>query len=301
MILRAIKSHFKIIILLLTVLSTLFFYAHPLYSAEVIILGDTKLKPVSEVLDGIGETLPYKTVVMSSSEVEGTLENTVRQEGAKAVVALGTDAVSISQSLPESIPVIYGLVIKKFETKRRNITGVYMETPVEIYLALIEKNFPDIKSVAVVCEHNSRKPLELPAISPQVIICSAKTPYEFIEGINSLGTDVDALILLPERDLITSKTLEHIYLFSFKEKIPIIGISEKYVKSGSLLSLGFNTTDMGRQIGKLTKRVVDRGSAAGIPHVPPDKFNLYINRKTAEVMSIAIPPDLSSRANKVYP
>ncbi len=254
----------KRIFLLSTLLYTFLFSPAPSYSADVLILGNTKLKPISDVLNGIDKTLKYSKTVKSLKDVNGNLKDLVDKEGAKAVIALGKDSVSVAQTLPDTIPIIYGLIINPIETVRGNITGVYLTTPVNEYLTFLDSNFPDIKKVGIVCTREAEK-LITPAKSPEVIICNARNPYEFIEGLNSIGSEVDALLLLPERDLITSKVLEKLYLYSFKEKKPVIGISEKYVKIGSLFSLGFDTTSMGIQIGEMTNKVLLHGSTAGVP------------------------------------
>jgi putative ABC transport system substrate-binding protein len=286
---------------MLTVCFTIFPFTYPADAADVIILGDTKLKPVSDVVKGIHETIHYETVVKSPEDIKENLEQTFKEEGAKAVIVLGKNAVNISSDLPESVPVIYGLIINPIETERQNITGVYMMTPISEYVTFINKYFPAIEKIGVVCTHEKQEHIDYSLKTPKVEFCNAKNPYEFTEGINSLGSNVDALLLLPEKDLITTKTLKQLYLFSFKEKVPIIGISEKYVKIGSLFSLGFDTTSMGRQIGALAKKVVLQGSTAGIPPSPPDSFNLHINRKTSETMRVNIPSTLLNTAKKVYP
>ncbi len=271
------------------------------HSAEVIILGDTKLKPIADVVNGINKTLHHEIIIKSPKEVKTDLERIVNNEDTRLVIALGKEALNTAQKLPDSIPIIYGLIIKPPETMRDNITGIYMTTPVNEYILFLQKHFPKIKKIGLVCTQSSQKPLFPQVKTPEVKVCTAKTPFEFIEGLNSIGNEVDAILLLPERKLITSKVLEKLYLFSFQKKKPVIGISEKYVKIGSLFSLGFETTAMGMQIGDLANRVIANGSTAGISESSPDKLNLYINRKTSKSMRVDIPPELLKTAKKVYP
>jgi len=295
--LRDLRKAIKI----LTVFFTILLSASPSYSADVIILGNTRLKPVSEVINGIKETLHHKEVIISIEDINNDLADIVRDEGANTVIALGKDALTAAGSLTESISVIYGLLITPPETERKNITGVYMTTPVIKYLSLLNTYFPEIKKIAVICMHGVNAHIQFSIKSPSVTYCNAKNPYEFIESLTTMGKDIDALLLLPERDLITARVLERLYIFSFRENIPILGISEKYVKTGSLFSLGFDTSAMGQQIGKLANKVITNKSAAGLLAVPPDNFHLYINRKTSETMNINIPPELAKIARKVYP
>ncbi len=275
--------------------------ACPADSAEVLIIGDATLKPVSELITGIEEALSYTSTVKAPADVKDNLESIVYKEGAKAVVALGQDAVNLSLSLPESIPVIYGLIINPPETARNNITGVYMATPVSEYMSFINKYFPDIKQIGIICEPKTKDLLCSTAVPANVTFYHATNPYEFIKVISELRNNVDALLLLPEKNLLSQTAIEKAYLFSFRDKIPVIGISEKYVKTGSLFSLGFNPEDMKKQLGNLVIKVVSLGKASGIPQSPPEKFTLYINKKTAETTGIRVPPELLNMAERVYP
>jgi putative ABC transport system substrate-binding protein len=294
--------HVKRLLMVLTVTSALFLFTCPSESAEVLILvGNTKLKPVSDVISGIKKTSNYKVKVKLPDDVKDNLKETVYKEGAKAVVALGKNAVNIALSLPESIPVIYGLIISPLGTDRQNITGVYMSTPVSEYISFLGRYFPDIKKIGIICEPGTCDLLKTAVTKPEITFYGATNSSEFIEGINILGNNIDAILLLPERNLISRKAIEEAYLFSFREHRPLIGISEKYVRIGSLFSLGFDTADMGRQLGELTNKVISRGSAGSIAHSPPDNFNIYINRKTADDMKVIIPGELFNKAAKVYP
>lgn len=290
----------KTSLFILLIVAALLCCASGAYTAEVLILGDAKLKPVSDVIDGINKALSYNTTVKSPADVTDDLEGAVYREGAKAVVALGQDAVNLSLSLPESIPVIYGLVINPLETQRKNITGVYMATPVSEYTSFINKHFPGIKKLGIICDPVTRTRRCLNDKSSNVIAYNASNPYEFVAAISGMRNNVDALLLLPEKNLISQTAIEKTFLFSFRDKIPVIGISEKYVKMGSIFSLGFDEEAMGLQIGRLTLKTLSLESAEGLAPQSPDRFNLYINKKTAEAMNITIPGEVLKTAVRIY-
>ncbi|MEW6602103.1 MAG: ABC transporter substrate binding protein [Nitrospirota bacterium] len=267
----------------------------------MLIIGDTKLKPVSQLISGMEGTLSYSITVKAPSDVKDSLESLVYREGVRAVVALGQDAVNVSLSLSENIPVIYGLIINPPETSRKNITGVYMATPVGEYVNFTNKYFPGIKRIGIICDPSVRTILCAPDKKTGILQYDATNPYEFIAAVSDMRGNIDALLLLPEKNLLSQTALEKTFIFSFREKIPVIGISEKYVKTGSLFSLSFDPDDMEKQIMSVTTKVLSRGTAFGTPASPPAKFTLYINSKTAEATGIRIPPDLINMAEKVYP
>ena len=81
-----------------------------------------------------------------------------------------------------------------------------MSTPINEYISFIKNNFPDIKKIGIIYHNGDKEPVPHKAVMHMVEFRSAKNPYEFIDGLNTLGTEVDAILLLPERELITSRS-----------------------------------------------------------------------------------------------
>ncbi|MCL4491463.1 MAG: hypothetical protein M1510_06095 [Nitrospirae bacterium] len=270
----------------------------PAESAEVIIIGDTQLKPVLDVVREMEKVLPSHARAYAPSQVHGNLRTVVNEESAKAVIALGKDAVDIAVNLPESIPVIYGMLIMPPKAHRQNMTGVYMETPIDEYLALINRSFPGMRRIGVIYSSDTEKFVKS-VDSLQIKALKAKNSYEFVNAVNSLN--VDALLLLPDKHLLSPTAVEAVYLFSFRKKIPVLGISEKHVKEGSLLALVFDTAGMGRQLAEMAKTVLSTGNAELVSPSSPQRFNLYINTDTARKMNINIPEEIIRKAKRIYP
>ncbi len=267
-------------------------------SAEVIIIGDTHLKPVSDVISVIEQALHHDTKTYSPAQANKKLKALVREENARVVVVLGRDALDIAADLTESVPVVYGLLVEPPRLRRQNETGVYLETSINEYMSLVARSFPNIRKVGIIYGPDTER-LVRSAESPQIRAIKARNSYEFVNALNSLNTD--AFLLLPDRGLLSPTALEAVYLHSFRSRTPVFGISEKYVREGSLLSLVFDSEGMGRQLGEIVKSVLSKGSARDMPPAPPQRLNLYINTDTAKKMNITIPEELLRRAKKVYP
>ena len=276
----------------------LLLHAGPSESADVLIIGDAQLKPVADLIAVIEGTLPSRTSAYSPSQINGRARAAVDEEGAKVVLALGKDAVEVAAALPESVPVVYGMLIAPPRTGRRNITGVYMETPVREYLDFVNRSFPGIKRIGVLYGEETER-LVRAAESPQIRAVKVKNSYEFANAVGSLNTD--ALLLLPDRQLLSPSAVEAAYLFSFRKKVPVLGLSEHHVKEGSLFALVFDLAGMGRQLGELVKEVLAERSAVGIPPSPPRKLDLYVNADTARKMGIHMPDEVMRRARRVFP
>lgn len=277
----------------------LLFTSPPARAAEVIVVGDTQLAPVVDIIAGIRDTLHMPVAVYAPADVKGRLARVVAKEGARTVVALGKDAIDEALHLPEHVAVVYDMVITPVRSSRPNTTGTYMATPVGEYTAAIQRHLPSLRRIAVVSSQALLSALGS-AEPGQVISLRVRSSYEMVDAIQQLG-DADAVLLLPDVSLLTTAALEEIYLHSFRRNIPLLGVSEKNVKQGALFALVFDPPSVGRQLGERVAASLSGGDIGQVPAAPSRKFNLYLNTDTAKKMGIRIPDEMLREARRVYP
>lgn len=260
---------------------------------EVLIAGDARLKPVAEVISGIQQTLKASARVCAP----GDLEDAVKRAGARTVIALGREPIEAALRLPPSVAVVYGLTILPSTSTRPNTTGTYMATPVVEYANLLRKYLPALKRISVVGSRDLLRVVGADRV-PQVSLYRADTSFDLMRRVNELeGTD--ALLLLPDVNALTPTALEGIFLYSFRKKVPLLGLSEKHVKQGALLALVIDPVSIGRQIGEIADETL--AGAGGIPPAPARKFDLFVNVAVARALGIAMPAELLKCAKRVYP
>ncbi len=271
-------------------------------AAEVIVVGDSHLRPVSEVVSGIRKTLRASFTIYSPSEVKGVLGRIVEKEDAKVVVALGRDALEEALRLPPAFPVIFDLVIIPPRMTRPHTTGFYMAAPAGEYLELINEYFRSIRRIAVVARRDQLSALA-GAASSQITTRTIKNTFEFVSTINQLDS-VDAVLLLPDTSVLTATAMEEANLFSFRRRIPLLGFSERNVREGALLALVGDMSHIGgngRQIGEYANKALRGINIGQYPPTPPGRFDLYLNTETARRMNIHVPDSVMRRAKRVYP
>ncbi|MBT0665290.1 hypothetical protein KI809_13370 [Geobacter pelophilus] len=272
--------------------------ASPAYAAKVLIIGDTQFALVSDVVSEIQLGLRTQGKEYATSEIKGRLGAVVEREAAQIVVALGMDALSEAMRLPPSVAVVYGLVVVPPKSGRANITGVYMSPPVSEYVAAIRKYLPSIARVSVVGSPNLVKGL-LTSEAAHIDTYHVTSSAELVSTVNRLQ-GARSLLLLPDTSLLTAQVMANIYLFSFRNNIPLLGISEANVKQGSLFALVFDPKTVSRQIAEKVQAILSGSEAAEISSSPPRRYNLYVNSNTARKMGIAIPDEMLKKAKKVY-
>ena len=94
--------------------------------------------------------------------------------------------------------------------------------------------------------------------------------------------------------------VEHMMLSSYRNGVPLLGLSSRHAKMGALLTLSFaSSEDIGRQAGELANRALSRRSASGIPFTMARQVDLTVSLKTAEKLGIEVPGKVLSRAQVV--
>ena len=73
----------------------------------------------------------------------------------------------------------------------------------------------------------------------------------------------------------------------------------KYAEAGGLMSYGENVADFFRRAASFVDKIFKGANPGDLPVEQPTKFNLVINRKTADALGVTIPPQLYIFADEV--
>jgi len=81
--------------------------------------------------------------------------------------------------------------------------------------------------------------------------------------------------------------------------VPAIYQYRAFAAAGGLISYGGNITDLYRQVGVYTGRILAGAKPADLPVQQLTKVELIINLKTAKALGITVPLPLLGRADEV--
>jgi len=106
-----------------------------------------------------------------------------------------------------------------------------------------------------------------------------------------------ALLVFP--DPLTFSHRGRIVDFAVTHQLPAMFGAREFVDAGGLMSYGPNFPDMFQRAAIYVDKILKGAKPADIPVEQPMKFELIINRKTAEALGLTLPATLLFRADEV--
>ncbi len=228
-----------------------------------------------------------KQFVVSMSDAIVPISTSSAQSVLKAVS--GTDIPVVFSSVTD--PVAAGL-ISDIETTKENITGAMDYPLIKEEIELIKEYIPDAKVIGFLYstgEANSVKTISLMKKEiegkMQYVEAQVASSHQISQAIESLIGKVDA-IYIPSDNVVFS-AMPKLVQMSRKHKVPVFSSDPDSVKAGVLACIGYTQYEVGRTAGKLLVRVLNGERELKIEK--PDKAQIFINEKTAQIMGLGVP------------
>jgi putative ABC transport system substrate-binding protein len=232
------------------------------------------------------------------------------------LVVATTPAALAAKNATRTIPVVFvavgeaveGGLVASLARPGGNLTGLtLLNTEVSAKrLELLKEILPRISRVAVLTNPGNpihtmfwRQTLTAArTLGLQLQPIQVRAPEDFEEAFQT-ATSGHADALLAFDDSLTVGYRTRLVALAAKHRLPTMYGLREFPDSGGLVSYGPNFPDQYRRTGTYVDRILKGARPADLPVEQPTKFELVINRRTAQTLGLAIPPSVLARADQV--
>jgi len=223
------------------------------------------------------------------------------------VVIMGNQALeSAHMRFPDTQQLACLILDKNHIQNSNHETGIVLEHNIKDQLSWYRKFLPQSKRIGVLYspEHNAKwvKQAELEAKRQglKLVSIAVNSAHELPASLKAIKRNADAILAIKDPVVYSGKTAKAVLLFTFRNRIPFIGLSKAWVKAGALYALDWDYISLGEQCAGIADSMLSGKTANKIPLQKPEKINLIINMKTATYMKMSIKQSLIDDAAQVF-
>jgi putative ABC transport system substrate-binding protein len=277
-------------------------------ASQIVAVVSGQLEPFDEALQGFRQALEASvahrgpravqsftlhTISLSDHDESSALAQHVRGLSPDLVLAVGSPALERLRDL-SGTPVVYLLVHTRpaWLKERTNITGVEMEIPPARWFDAIRGAFPDRVRIGLLYDPTrmgdfvQRAKAAARESGFTLIAREVLAPREVYDQLLGLEGKVDALWMLPDLGVVTPQTVGSMFLFSIRQRVPVITFSERYLVAGATVALLLDFSALGEQAGAMALQLLDGRRPGDIPPESPAKLTVRVNQAVAERLGV---------------
>ena len=171
------------------------------------------------------------------------------------------------------------------------LSAIFVDQPWSRQVSLVRAALPGYSKVGLLHSPSSnldiaqlRKLLEQDGTS--LIVKTSDPAGSLYASLNSVLSQSDVLLAVPDGAIYNSDNIRNILLSSFRQRVPLIGLSRAYVNAGALCAVYSTPQDLATQAGAAIAGFArnQRLPKAQFPHF----YNVAINREVALMLGIRI-------------
>jgi putative ABC transport system substrate-binding protein len=137
-----------------------------------------------------------------------------------------------------------------------------------------------------------------PSVGIEVSVINLRDARQIEQDITKFANSPNSGLILTgsalslvHRDLIIALAVQH--------KLPAVYHRRYFAAGGGLMSYGPDVDEQSRGAAQYVDRILKGEKPADLPVQAPTKYELVINRKTAQALGLTVPPSLLARADDV--
>lgn len=259
-----------------------------------------------QALTGIRNAGVPVTTLDTSTGSDAAIDAAIAQAGHDvAIVTLGARAGDRVARLKPAVPIVNCMVQGGDDREATPATIVVpLEVPVEVQVPWLQRLLPEARNVGILFDpaRGERQAADdaaaLKRAGYDAVQAAVASPAELPTALTRLVGKVDLLYAIPDRMVFAREHSRTLLLFSFRHRIPLVGPSESWVRSGALFAIEWDYEDLGRYCAALALRQLAGGRA---PLPPAARRRVVVNMRTAEQLGIRWDAEALRAVDKAYP
>jgi putative tryptophan/tyrosine transport system substrate-binding protein len=239
--------------------------------------------------------------ITSESGVRSALQQSGRDT---AVVAFGARAGALVATAMPPSPITACLMLSTDPLSRfSNVQSVPIDLPVDQQVMWLKRLLPQAHNIGILYDPDEDATLVEPLAAAlrragfTPALDAVKTPVALPAALERLSSSVDALLAVPDAKVYNAQTSKGLLLFSFRYRLPLIGLSEAWVKAGALYALDWDYREAGGYCGQVAIRQLP-GSHGVLP-IPP-RPRVIVNMRTAALLNARWNDELRASFDHTY-
>lgn len=206
--------------------------------------------------------------------------------GMKAASALASrDAPTLNVLVPKAG---FEQLLKTSERHGEPRSAVFLDQPVQRQVALLLAALPAVKQVGVL--YAAPQP-ELPNLRRLLADKGIRLHTQIVDKTQSLNDALEnildvseVLFVLADSEVYNAGTIRNILLTAYRKQVPLVGISQAYVKAGALCAIYSTPEQIARQTAGLIERYAELGRLPAAQY--PSEFEVLVNTQVARSLEI---------------
>lgn len=246
----------------------------------------------------VAERWPATPAVVSYDKSSGILP-TLPGEPDDIVIAVGSSAVQALAGTTTANLVGCMTMSSQAFGARKLAASLVLEFPAESQIEWLRQILPGARAVGLVfaqAEAAGRQDAFVTAARKaglNVNLYPVGTPSELGAAADRAAVETEVLMVLADSLTMSPQSAKQMLLSSFRGKVPLVGLSDPWVKAGALYALDWDFDDIGKQCGQLALKL-------NPTPVFPRTVRLSVNVRTARYMKIELADALIKQAAQLY-
>jgi len=281
-------------------------------AGNIYIISSRKSEQFSETIEAFKQTLSKKQkdihfIETDISKSNGQSKPVLQFPQTDLIFALGSQATKLVLSEKHVIPVVSTLILSEnLIMQSSHATGIVLKYPMSIQLKWLKKVLPDVKRVGILYSPDKNTKLVTEAkqqaakIGLKIVAIEVNNPRNLPAALDEMYRSSDVLMAIPDSAIYSGKTLKQVMLSSFRNRVPLIGLSRNWVKAGAIYAIEGDLKSIGSQSGALADSIIRNKKMPENNFYFPSDVNLVINEKTMRHMRRDIDSNILDSAVHVY-